>query len=130
MDNWDKRAQATVFIWLAFGIAIGLTGLSNPVNGNTIGLVLIASIAAFLGTTLVWVLGSERFSGLASTEKAKRDARSDPGDARMALLVQLMDEDERKNLKRRLVDELRADGETLPLADLLASQESEQRRSK
>lgn len=128
MDNWDKRVQATLFIWLAFGIAIGLTGINNPVNGNTIGLVLIASIAAFLATTLVWVLGSERFSRPELSEKAKRDTRNNTEDARLALLVQLMDEDERQSFKRRLVDDLRADGEALPLADLLASQESEQRR--
>jgi hypothetical protein len=127
MDNWDKRAQATVFIWLAIGIAIGLSGFNNPVNGNTIGLVAIAAFTAFLSTVTVWLLGREREL---PADKAKRDMRSETSDPRLALLVQLMGEDEREILKRRLVDDLRADGETLPLADLLTAQDSEQRRGR
>jgi hypothetical protein len=127
MDNWDKRVQATVFIWLAFAVAVGLSSVNNPVNGNTIGLVAIAAITAFLGTLTVWLLGRDHEI---PADKAKREIRSDTSDPRLALLAQLLGEDERELLKRRLVDDLRADGETLPLADLLAAQDREQRRGR
>jgi len=51
--------------------------------------------------------------------KVKRASPEPVSDARLSLLLQLLDEDERRALKRRLRDELSADGEGVALEDLL-----------
>jgi hypothetical protein len=58
-------------------------------------------------------------------EKAKRDSGQD---ARLALLLELLDEDERQALKRRLVDDLSGDGETISLAQLLDAEQEAARQ--
>jgi hypothetical protein len=116
MDNWDKRVQATVFVWLAVGLAVGLSGLNNPANGNTVVVAAIMATVAFLSTAVIWVLGGE---GGQVTRKAKRRAGDD---ARLAALLHLLDENERDSLKQQLLSDLAADGEMLSLGDLLATQ--------
>lgn len=66
----------------------------------------------------------KRLKSPANPSKTKREVGSmgTDADARLALLLNLMTPDERDELKTRLVDELAADGEALPLADLIAQQ--------
>ncbi len=85
-----------------------------------------AALIAFLGSIALWITwGFTQFDTSkdepASGEKAKRQAGED---ARVALLLELLDEDERRALKQRLVDELSSDGEAVSLADLLAAEKS------
>ena len=92
----------------------------------------IAVLAAFAFTVILWLVlalpnhdAEARKEALAATrEKAKREAANPTGaDPRLALLLELMDNDERRDLKARLIDDLSADGE-ISLADLLDAQES------
>lgn len=100
------------FIWLSVGMV------------NTIypDLTVFAVVMGFFGSLALWVVaGLAQFADEShSEEKTKRDASG--GDARLALLLELMGEDERQALKRRLIDDLGSDGEAVPLADLLAAQ--------
>ena len=59
-------------------------------------------------------------------EKAKRG--QDHEDARLALLLSMLSATERDTLRDRLIDDLRSDGEAVPLADLLAEQEQHHRQ--
>jgi hypothetical protein len=131
MDNWDKRVQGTVFVWIAFAVAVGMTNISGQIDSNNVVITLIAAIAAFVTTAAIWSFASDQAHGgdaLRDAEKAKRSEPTTAGDLRLALLLQLMDEDERRALKRRIVDDLSADGEAISLADLLAAEEGDARR--
>ncbi len=92
----------------------------------------IAVLAAFGATIALWLIlalpdhkaETRKEAHAATLEKAKRDVTHPAGnDPRLALLLELMDEDERRRLKARLVDELSSDG-AISLADLLAAQDS------
>ena len=85
-----------------------------------------AVVLAFLSTIAIWIV--QGLSAVEDTpptqhEKAKHQPDETHEDARLALLLQLMDEDERAMFRQRLIDDLSADGEAVPLADLLAAQE-------
>lgn len=60
-----------------------------------------------------------------SREKAKRRAYgADAGqDARLALLLAMLNDEQHYHITQQLIDDLTADGEALPLSDLLAAQE-------
>ncbi|MFN8448120.1 MAG: hypothetical protein U0521_05915 [Anaerolineae bacterium] len=123
-----ERAAATIFMWIAQAISIGLILGSlrytelvpSPVNSTELvaqtmlvptqwqlgAAVLIFCLiaAAAGGTVAIWV-GSARgaeHQSLRQVEKAKRDNR----DARIKRLLATMDDDELDELERaRLVDE-------------------------
>ena len=108
---------ATFFIWFGVGMVdvISATGWMTD----------IAVGVAFLSTIAIWIVqGLDALGDKAPPvqEKAKRQAGDEP-DARLVLLLQLLDDDDRTALKNRLIGELSADGEAVPLADLLAAQE-------
>jgi type VI protein secretion system component VasK len=114
---------ATLGIWMAVAMMDVVTGSSHLTN--------FAAIIAFLSTIalwLVWGLSNLESRQQASKEKTKRKPAED---ARLALLLELMDEDDRQALKQRLMDEIGGDGEVIPLAELLETEEkrSGQRRT-
>lgn len=128
MDRWQtflRTLFASVFLWLGV-VAAKLVGADEGMFGFTV-------FAAFGGNVALWlvwaftVYGDSEDEGAAS-EKAKRGAER-PDDARIRLLLELMDEDDRRALKQRLMDEVTADGEVVPLAELLAAQEDAARRA-
>jgi hypothetical protein len=87
------------------------------------------ALIAFLASIALWITwGFTQFDSASSDsgEKVKRQAGED---ARVALLLELLDEDERRALKQRLVDELSGDGEAVSLADLLAAEKSTSQRA-
>ncbi|MBI5957445.1 MAG: hypothetical protein HY866_01830 [Chloroflexi bacterium] len=93
-------------------------------------LTVFAVMMAFLGTLCFWLvmgLAQLKSKEKSSPEKAKRESSN--GDARLALLMELMGEDERQALKQRLLGDLAPDGETVSLAELLASQNRQSHRS-
>lgn len=121
MDNWDIRVQATAIIWAAFAVAAGLTGLAAASSDNAVLIVLITSLAAVVSTAIVWLFVSlyddERGTIHRAAAKAKRDTRED---ARLALLLRLMNDEQRRAVQQQLAADLGADGELVSLADLVA----------
>jgi len=119
---------ASLAIWFCVGMVDVATSSSGATNA--------AAVLAFLCTMSIWLVwGLAQIDQLhmggsqsSEQEKAKRSP-ADNGDARVALLLSLLDDDERQALKQRLVDDLGADGEAVPLADLLAEQEENSRQS-
>lgn len=131
MERWRSlffSAIASVFIWFAV--------LAAKMVGANDGMVSFAVFAAFAGNLAIWLVWAftsydSRPAEAATAEKAKRAAPTGaaPDDARVALLLQLMDDEDRRELKRRLMDDLTADGESVALADLLAGQDERIRRA-
>jgi hypothetical protein len=106
-----------------------MTNISGQIDSNNVVITLIAAIAAFVTTAAIWSFASDQTHGGDALRDAEKAKRSEPtaGDLRLALLLQLMDEAERRALKRRIVDDLSADGEAISLADLLAAEEGDAR---
>jgi len=107
---------ATLAFWGGALLVRGVTGGGGVTD--------FGAMIAFLATIALWITwGFTQFDSESpeSGEKAKRQAGED---ARVALLLELMDEDERRALKQRLMDELSGDGEAVSLADLLAADKS------
>ncbi|HML24425.1 MAG TPA: hypothetical protein PKD09_22415 [Aggregatilinea sp.] len=113
---------ATVIIWA--GVA-AIKLLSPDEDLITFG--LIVGFGSTVALWLVWTFSTyQSEEPEQKAEKAKRAAptvATAPDDARIALLLQLMDDEDRRELKRRLMDEVSADGESMALADLLAAQD-------
>jgi len=118
---FDKRLIATITIWSAvimLFIVIGAAG--REVDWDATGITIMAMILASISTVVIWVFGSlDSRHKDRSGEKAKRE-----GDARVQLLLQLLDEDEKRLIKQRLMNS--TDGE-LPLDALLESEKYHQR---
>jgi hypothetical protein len=102
---------STLFIWLTV-IAVAVFNTNRMYTNGAVAL-------AFLSTISLWLVAGLKLIDEklpSAREKAKRDSGQD---ARLALLLELLDEDERQALKRRLVDDLSGDGEAISLAQLL-----------
>ena len=104
---------ATAYIW----VGVVLVRLVGGVEGGMLDFALFAGFGATIALWLVWAFaGMDRVKNESKQlEKSKRA----PEDARLSLLLQMMNEDERANLKDRLRDELSTDGEAVALEDLL-----------
>ena len=118
---------ATIMLWA------GVVVVHHTVTGAG-WLQDLAILTAFGSTVSIWlVLALDRSEQTVAREreKAKRTGASSEGnDQRLALLLALMDEDQKEALRQRLVDELSADGEAISLAELLGSPDgARQRRS-
>lgn len=115
---------ATAMIW-ATVLMVRLIG--GP-GADILDFALFAGLGSTVAIWLVWVFVSidEASKSGAREAKAKRAAAEE--DARLSLLLQLMDEDERSRLKERLREDLGADGEAVALDDLLDRGERARRR--
>ncbi|NLE44873.1 MAG: hypothetical protein GX620_09145 [Chloroflexi bacterium] len=113
---------ATVIIWLSV-VVVGQIDGTEFVQGA-------AAILAIISTMTIWSLWALDAYGISvdgtPREKVKHDAGMEE-DPRLSLLLSLLTPDERDALRSRLAGELEADGESLPLADLLAEQEQTDR---
>jgi hypothetical protein len=132
MDTfWKMVTTITAWILLA-GISITALIVSGDArfSGDVTAVTLMPLIIGFLVTLVVWVGGDSKGQARpADYEKAKRQ----PGDAntKLALLLELMDDDEREafkeTLKRRVLDDMTSgDGELLADAATLESLLSDQ----
>jgi hypothetical protein len=107
-------AVATVVIWAAALLLRLIAGAGS----DLIDFALVFAFGSTAALWLAWAFQSLDALNKASQQgKAKREAPED--DTRLALLLQMLDEDEREALKQRLRDELSADGEAIALGDLL-----------
>jgi len=125
MTRWNGflvNLLATIFIFLS----VGLVELLMPDGDLILGIALLAAIGTTVTIWMVWALSHFDFQQETS-DKAKRAAGAD---ARLSLLLELLDEDERQALKRRLAEDLSTDGEMMSLADLLKAQDSAQERDR
>lgn len=113
---------ATAFIWAG----VALARLIGGANADIFNFALVAGIGSTVAIWLVWVfIGFDQSTKIdANLSKSKRA----PEDARLSLLLQLMDEDERNRLKQRLREDLGADGEAVALDDLLGQSERARRK--
>jgi hypothetical protein len=115
---------ATFFMWLTVALADSATGQDIPSRDAIMVIAIVAALGLSLTLWLVWALTDySQKAPPSADEKSKRHAGNE--DARLALLLELMDEDERQALKQRLTDELTGDGEAISLAQLLAAQKNE-----
>lgn len=105
---------ATLVIWAV----VLLAGLVAGFGAGIISFALVGAIGSTVALWLVWAFMSlDALSKTAQSEKSKRSAPED--DVRLSLLLQMLDDDERQTIKRRLRDELGTDGEAIGLDDLL-----------
>ena len=113
LQRFVASLVATLFCWLSIALVVPVTQEGSLSRA-------IVVVVAFWVTAELWV-GWVR-SIYKDDEKAKRDADSN---ATLTLLMELLDDDERHAVKQRLVDQVQSDGETSPLAELLAHQEAQ-----
>ncbi len=118
MDS-KTRFWATAIIWLFGAIAISVTSPFNPGESWASATVVLGIVLAIIASTgFVWNWG--RLSA-AHPDAAQGKAKRSSGD-RVALLRELLDDDELEALKARLVSEMSNghydDGE-LPIAALM-----------
>ncbi len=137
MSSNINKSAVIVTLWITMAVLafFGLTIGSSRMGGELSWYFVLPLLLAFVGTFAVWwtdVLATRMLSSPrsgADSEKAKRQ-----GADKLALLMDLLDEDERAAFKARLMDEVLAeagsgsDGE-LPydaesLEALLGDQES------
>lgn len=138
------RAVVTAFIWLMCAIMGTVSVSAGGFGGEWV--VVPVLIAALIATAIVWVSealtanaqarSSERLfreaGGASPREKAKRDSRSDSD--RIALLLEMMDADEREEfkniLKRRVLQDthLSDDGEFFAETSLKSLMQEDEER--
>lgn len=121
MSNFSKIISifgVTLAIWFFVGI-VKLIGGSGEALDAILILAFLSSLALWLVTGF-YLLAQNPQEG--SREKAKRG-----DDARLAsLLLDLLKDDQRQELRQQLMDELGSDGEAVSLETLLASQKKRQ----
>ncbi len=104
---------ATILIWVGMGM---VDALANSQVVTSIA--VLAAFGSTLSLWLVWGLNTIEQQKLIAQEQGKAK-RGEGDDARLALLLALLTDEERRALKQRLLDDLAADGEAVPLAALL-----------
>ena len=125
LNSLGVNLVATFFIWIAVAIVDGITGEGIPSRDAIMIITTLAAFGLSAALWLIWALTDYSQRTSPASEKSKRHAGND--DARLALLLELMSEDERQALKQRLADELGGDGEAVSLAQLLAAQKHDRR---
>ena len=139
MGEYLFRGVATIFIWMMVaGISITTIMQSNYGIQSGEGIVIIMSmIVGAIATGAIWKnsgnSSQEPQNAQQRLEKAKRGAAS--GNSKLALLMEMMDDNEREafkdTLKQRLLDEAvygSSDGESLSLETLLEEEARYDRR--
>lgn len=101
MDN-ESRLSATKYIWVVFLLALLIVNAnviiqSDPLSFTNVIMTGVIAVAAMGGTSFVWA-GQTENTGATSDEKLKR------GD-RVKRLIDLMDEDELYELRKRLASD-------------------------
>jgi hypothetical protein len=109
---------ATLICWLSIGLVVAVT----PSGASVRDIVMVVAVLATAMLWVMWAFTSDSSGDTAASEKAKRRAGND---ANAALLLELLSEDERREVRERLIERLQTDGETSSLADLLADQDAQ-----
>jgi type VI protein secretion system component VasK len=115
---------ATLFMWLAVALTDAATGQGIPGRDAIMFIAILTAFGLSVTLWLVWALTDySKKAPPPAAEKSKRHTESE--DTRLALLLELMNEDERQALKQRLTDGLSGDGEAISLAQLLAAHKNQ-----
>jgi hypothetical protein len=114
---------ATLVSWVTIGLVVAVTEPGAFVRDAVI-------VIAVLTTAVMWAswgatASSGNHSAAIESEKAKRRAGND---ASVALLLELLNDDERREIKERLFDHLQTDGEMSSLAELVGDQDAQGKR--
>ena len=125
LSSLGVNLVATFFIWMAVGIVDGISGEGVPSRDAIMIITILAAFGLTAALWLIWALTDFSQRTSPASDKSKRHAGNE--DARLALLLELMGEDERQALKQRLMDDLGGDGEAISLAQLLAAQKDDRR---
>jgi len=148
-DEAMWKGIITTIIWLisgALSLAIILSTEGN-FNGDSLGMLAVPLVVAALATFFVWVapelIKNDRLQAESKREQERqerlgvleKDKHSTSEGTRLALLLEMMDADERQmfkqSLKRKVLGESRltSDGELSGSASEFLYDEDEQRRS-
>ncbi|MDX2075537.1 MAG: hypothetical protein SFZ02_03845 [bacterium] len=114
MDSTSRR-DATIFIWsISMMIALFLLFASGRE-----GVMLIPLGMALLGTAIIW--GSAIIEAMVTPKyyPPSQAKREDTTAYKLAMLMELMDEDERQAFKNRLADDLLSGDDSLSIESLI-----------
>ena len=114
---------ATLVSWVTIGLVVAVTEPGAFVRDAVI-------VIAVFSTVVMWAswgatISTASRSAADESEKAKRRAGSDPN---VALLLEMLSEDERREIKERLLDQIQSDGELSSLADLVGDRDAQRQR--
>lgn len=129
MLSAGHRMSVLIGMWVAVGLGFFAMGIYGAETGRDVGWIFVLTLLAALFTTIV-LSGALPgvFFGAPGQEKTKRRQ-----DDKLALLLELMDENERmafkEALKQRVLDD-ESDGELPYDAELLEALEQEQAASR
>jgi hypothetical protein len=114
---------ATLICWLSVALVGVLTPSASFIRDVAIGFAFLITATLWAA----WAISSSRANDAAVIpEKAKRSAGTD---ADAAMLLELLNEDERREVRERLLERLQADGETASLDELLDKPSPKARRA-
>lgn len=116
---------ATLVSWVTIGLVVAVTEPGAFVRDAVI-------VIAVFTTAVMWAswgatISTASRSAADESEKAKRRAGSDPS---VTLLLELLSDDERAEIKERLLERVQADGEMTSLAERVGDQNAPARKSR
>jgi hypothetical protein len=129
MLSAGHRMAVIIGMWVAVGIGLFSVGIYGAETGRDVGWLFVLTILATMFTTIILSGAVPGFSFRSLTqEKAKRQS-----DSKLALLLKLMDEDERMAFKEALKQQAlksESDGELPYDVELLEAIEQEEAASR
>jgi hypothetical protein len=129
MLSAGHRMAVIIGMWVAVGIGLFSVGIYGAETGRDVGWLFVLTILATMFTTIILSGAVPGFSFRSPTqEKAKRQS-----DSKLALLLELMDEDERTAFKEALKQQAlksESDGELSYDVELLEVIEQEDAASR
>jgi hypothetical protein len=142
---WENimKMLATLGIWTITGAISFSATIDSPIDGDVLAVVIAPLLIALFATFFIWVApelvradrdAKSTHHHIGDSEKAKRRVSGD--ESRMALLMEMMDDDERQafkeTLKRRLLDDYRVneDGELFADSTTLESLMQDEQRQR
>ena len=115
--NERYRTLSTIAIWLGVGFALGVSGSGDVANEFNMIMTMILSFAAVISTGIIWRTKTD-FNEM-QFEQQEKQKRSSGDDSRLELLMELLDESERRDIRQRLMEEVAQDDGEISLQQLL-----------
>lgn len=106
-DSEEMKYLSLGLMWLGAGIGIGMTNVDSP-NLGVFHMIISVMIVCGATVASMVLLGGADFS------KSKRKATDGTADAYSNLLLQLMTDEERQTMRKRLINNVANDGELFP----------------
>ncbi len=112
---------ATLVSWLTVGLAVAVAEPGGFAHDAMILIAVFTTAVMWMG----WAAGINNSRSAGTSEKAKRRAGTDDN---VALLLEMLSEDERREIKERLLDQIQSDGELSSLAELVGDRDAQRQR--